>query len=191
MLVCITGKSGVGKTTATQYIKELGFNTWIADEYIHEIYQYGNIGYLAIKKVFGDQYVNNKEVDRKKLGFFVFNDVKSLNKLNKIMLPLIRNKLLELKQKNTTIFCELAIYINHENYFKNIFDKVVLISAPKTLEKNNLKNKFGSLRKFPTKRVGSLKNPIKNNKIKYDFYVDNSKNINIFHNNIKKITHKI
>lgn len=27
MLVCITGKSGVGKTTATQYIKKLGFNT--------------------------------------------------------------------------------------------------------------------------------------------------------------------
>lgn len=191
MLVCITGKSGVGKTTATQYIKKLRFNTWIADEYVHEIYQYGNIGYLAIKKAFGNEYVNSKEVDRKKLGLLVFNDIKSLKKLNQITLPLIKNKLLELKQKNTLIFCELAIYINHEKYFKNVFDKIVLISAPKTLEKDNLKNKFGSLRKFPTKRVGSLKNPIKNNTIKYDFCVDNSENINIFQNNIKKITHKI
>ncbi len=191
MLVCITGKSGVGKTTATQYIKKLGFNTWIADKYVHEIYQYGNIGYLAIKKVFGNEYVNSKEVDRKKLGLLVFNDIKSLKKLNEITLPLIKNKLLELKRKNTLIFCELAIYINHENYFKNVFDKIILISAPKTLEKDNLKNKFGSLRKFPTKRVGSLKNPIKNNTIKYDFCVDNFENINIFQDNIKKITHKI
>lgn len=190
MLICITGKCGCGKTTAINYIKKLGYSTWMADKYIHQIYKKNKIGYLKIKKAFGNAYVNDKEVDRKKLGSLVFNDRKSLNKLNKITLPLIYDKLLELSTKTSTIFCELAIYINHEEYFKNIFDKIILISAPEKLEKNNLNKKFKTLRKFPTKRVGNLKNPIKSNQIKCDFIVENSKTKKIFYEKIKKIVNK-
>lgn len=190
MLVCITGKSGSGKTTAIQYIKTLGFNTWVADEYIHEIYRKGNIGYSAIEKNFGKEYVNSKEVDRKKLGSLVFGNTKYMKKLNSITLPLIKNKILELKQENKLIFCELAIYINHEKYFKKCFEKIVLISTTKILEKNNLEKKFGSLRKFPTKRVGNLKNPINSNTIECDYFVENSKNKKYFYTEIKKIVNK-
>lgn len=190
MLVCITGKSGSGKTTAIQYIKKLGFNTWIADEYIHEIYKKGNIGYCAIEKAFGKEYVNQKEVDRKKLGSLVFSNTKYMKKLNNITLPLIKNKIIELKSENKLIFCELAIYINHEKYFKKCFEKIIQISTSKMLEKNNLEKKFSSLRKFPTKRVGNLKNPINSNVIEFDFFVENSKNKKFFYNEIKKIVNK-
>ncbi|MDE6476999.1 MAG: dephospho-CoA kinase, partial [Mycoplasmoidaceae bacterium] len=93
----------------------------MADEYIHQIYKKNKIGYLKIKKAFGKEYVNSKEVDRKKLGSLVFTNSKYLKKLNNITLPLIRDKIIELKNKKELFFCELAIYINHEKYFKKYF----------------------------------------------------------------------
>ena len=103
MLICITGQIGSGKTSLLNEFKSLDFKTFEMDKYIHEIYKKNKIGYQLIKKNFGDSYVNEIEVDRKKLGQLVFNDNKKLNKLNSLTIPLIRQKILELKNINEHI----------------------------------------------------------------------------------------
>ena len=110
MLICITGQIGSGKTSLLNEFKSLGFKTFEMDKYIHEIYKKNKIGYQLIKKNFGDSYVNEIEVDRKKLGQLVFNDNKKLNKLNSLTIPLIRQKILELKNINEHI-SYLMIYL--------------------------------------------------------------------------------
>lgn len=90
MKICITGKVGSGKTTAIEYLSSLGYTTYIADEYVHSIYKVGAIGYKKIAKSFGKEYVNEVEVDRKKLGKLVFSNPIALEKLNKLLCPLIK-----------------------------------------------------------------------------------------------------
>ena len=45
MLICITGSTGSGKTTALKYIKSKGFNTFEVDKYFHSIYKKNKKGY--------------------------------------------------------------------------------------------------------------------------------------------------
>ncbi|MCQ2956501.1 MAG: dephospho-CoA kinase [Mycoplasmoidaceae bacterium] len=101
MKICVTGLPCSGKTTAMQYIKEAGYNTFIADEYVRSIYKVNKPGYKAIKKAFGSKYVTSMEVDRKALGKLVFQDKKALVKLNKIMNPLIAKAIKQLDNKKT------------------------------------------------------------------------------------------
>ncbi|MDR2823076.1 MAG: dephospho-CoA kinase [Mycoplasmataceae bacterium] len=188
MLICITGKLGVGKTTALNILKSQRFITLAMDDFIHEIYQKNNIGYKMIEKAFGKIYLTAQSVDRKKLGKLVFNDVKSLKKLDNIMIPMMQNKLVQMRDTYPLSFVELAVYINYEKVFKKYFDKVILIISDKTLEKQNLKRKIGYIRKFSTNTVGNTKNPIKNRLIKSDYVVENNQDIKNLRNQIVKIT---
>jgi len=140
MLICITGQIGSGKTSLLNKFKSLGFKTFEMDKYIHEIYKKNKIGYQLIKKNFGDSYVNEIEVDRKKLGQLVFNDNKKLNKLNSLTIPLIRQKILELKNINEHIFVELGIYLKYEKLFNDLFDHIILIKGKSEIETKKLQN---------------------------------------------------
>ena len=119
MLICITGLTGSGETTALQYIASKGYETFEVDKYIHSIYNKGDKGYEVIRDTFGPQYVNDNGVDRQKLGQLVFNNKDELNKLNNLMLPFIKQKLRELKKEDKLIFDELAISLNYDEHVKN------------------------------------------------------------------------
>ena len=140
MLICITGQIGSGKTSLLNKFKSLGFKTFETDKYIHEIYKKNKIGYQLIKKNFGDSYVNEIEVDRKKLGQLVFNDNKKLNKLNSLTIPKKKKKILELKNINENIFVELGIYLKYENLFNDLFDHIILIKGKSEIETKKLQN---------------------------------------------------
>jgi dephospho-CoA kinase len=188
MIVCITGKSGSGKTEVIKTLKNRGFITLIMDEYIHEIYQKNNIGYKLIFQNFGKSFINKKEVDRKKLGKYVFSNEKALNLLNEIMIPVMQDKIEEMRKLYPLSFVELAVYINHVPLFEKYFDKVILVEASKNIEKNNLIKKNKSIKKFPTNYVGKLKNPIKNHKINFDILLQNISNLKDLKNKVKLIT---
>jgi dephospho-CoA kinase len=191
MIVCITGKSGSGKTEVIKVLKNRGFVTLVMDEYIHEIYKKNNIGYKLILQNFGKSFINGKEVDRKKLGKYVFSNEKALNLLNEIMIPVMQNKIEEMRKTYPLSFVELAVYINHVPSFKKYFDKVILVRADKNTEKSNLIKKNKSIKKFPTNNVGKLKNPIKNNKINFDILLQNISNLKDLKNKVKLITKKL
>lgn len=140
MLICVTGQIGSGKTSVLDEFKNLGFKTFEMDKYIHEVYKKNEIGYNLIKKNFGDSYVNNTEVNRKKLGQLVFNNNKMLDKLNALTIPLIQQKILELKQQNELIFVELGIFLKYEKQFKDLFDYVILVKGKSEIEAKKLQD---------------------------------------------------
>ncbi|MBQ0045423.1 MAG: dephospho-CoA kinase [Mycoplasma sp.] len=197
MKICITGKPCSGKSTAIEYIKKAGYNTFIADEYVHSIYKVNKPGYNAIKKAFGSKYITNKEVNRKALGSLVFKDKKALTKLNKIMNPLIAKAIKNLDDKKLW-FIELATYIFYPADFANLFDQVLLVFTNKDWKQEYQSKKFNYLKKIPTFFVDNFKKSKSSifnidNKISsapsinVDIFVDNSANKNILKNNILKI----
>ncbi len=190
MIICVTGVSGAGKSTALKIIKDEGLETFEMDRYIHDIYNFNEIGYNLIKKTFGVQYVNEISVDRKKLGRLVFNNEKDLLLLNNVIQPLIISKIEKLA-KNKLIFVELAIYLNYLDVFKPYFDEVILICAEQSLITKNNKKKFGHVGKFPTINVENSINPIKTPYIDTKLIVNNTGTLEQFKINLKKILENI
>ncbi len=180
MIVCITGKIGSGKSTVINQYKKLGYRTLEMDNYIHSIYKPNKIGFELIRKNFGQEYVNNKGVDRKKLGQLVFKSKEKLNKLNTITLPLIKDKILYFKKQKGIIFIELGIYITNERYFKNCFDLVILVKGKK--QTTNQK-----LNKLEWKGNKSLVNwDVRLSKKTNILVLDNTSSINQLKINVKK-----
>lgn len=185
MLICVTGIKGSGKTTAMDMIANMGYSVFIMDEYIHNIYKTDEIGYLLIKKHFGINYLNKYGVDREKLGKLVFSDSKQLEKLNKIMIPVMQYKIADLKAQNKLIFVELAIYLFHIDKFKKYFKKVLCILGRKKISKNIFLENFFNTKNFPTNSVGKYKNITLSKRFNSWYFVENNKNKKDLQKNIK------
>ncbi|MDE7075298.1 MAG: dephospho-CoA kinase, partial [Malacoplasma sp.] len=150
-LICITGFMGSGKSTFVKFLQDLGFNVFVTDEFVHKLYKKNEKGYELIKKYFGSDFTNDIEVDRKKLKELILNDSNQKTLLEKIMNKIIYDEINELKRKKELIFVELGTYLFFEDYFKNLFNKVVVVKTNNKNYKNNYFKNFSNIEKFSTK----------------------------------------
>lgn len=89
-IIGLVGNSGAGKSTAAEYLKELGADVIDADRIAHELYEMGRPGYTAVKEAFGEGFFREDgTLDRRALGAHVFADPKALRALNAIVHPLV------------------------------------------------------------------------------------------------------
>lgn len=88
MLIGLTGHSGAGKSTVAALFRKAGFRIIDCDALVHSLYE--DVRYAAlIAKAFGNEYLADGRVDRKKLGALVFSDEKALHTLNETVSPFI------------------------------------------------------------------------------------------------------
>ncbi len=146
MIICVTGQSGVGKTTILNLLSKKYYVEFL-DNLIHTEYKVNNQGYNLIKEHFGIKYVDSNKVNRKKLGQLVFSDKHLLNKLNNILEPLIIKIILNIKKKykNSLVLVEGGAILNNFEKYANLFDKFILIKAPKKFIKENNNIKFAHI----------------------------------------------
>lgn len=185
-LICITGFMGCGKTTATLFYNSLGYKTFIMDDYIHEIYNVGQIGYEIIKENFGFDYLDEFSVNRTKLRELIKKDKLSKIKLNKLMLDVMLKKIEELYFLDEKIIVELGIYIYNQEVFFKYFNKIILIQSNREDIIDNFKEFHNGI-KFSTKDVENNNNVDFNGIIYVDFIVDNNNNLSFFEKNLKKL----
>ena len=94
MLIGLTGMSGAGKSTVAALFEKKGFRIIDCDALVHSLYE--DACYIRlIRDTFGEEYVCEHKVDRKKLGAFVFADPKALKKLNETVSPFIMRAVTE------------------------------------------------------------------------------------------------
>ena len=90
MMIAITGGIGSGKTLASDILRELGYAVIDTDVIAHELSKPNNEIYDNIVRVFGAEYLTaSGEIDRKKLGARVFNDIEGRKKLEELTHPII------------------------------------------------------------------------------------------------------
>ena len=128
----ITGGIGSGKSRILYDLKN-NYNAYVieADKLAHELMQPGKSIYNIIVDEFGKDILLKDEpyaIDRAKLGEIVFNDSKSLAKLNCIIHPIVKEDILrQISQKKaegkTLLFViEAALLI--EDGYKEICDEI-------------------------------------------------------------------
>lgn len=121
MKIGLTGSSGSGKSTASNFFKQNGFFIIDFDKISRDVYYKDGPCLKELINYFGNTIIDkNGELKRKELGKIVFNNSEKLNKLNQI----VRKYILEEAEK-----------IESENKNKNIiYDAPLLFEA--NLDKN-------------------------------------------------------
>lgn len=88
-IIGLTGQSGAGKTTVCDTFKSLGFHIINADLVSKYITENSKACIDELKTTFGEEYIENGVLNRRKLGSLVFADRQKLDKLMEITFPYI------------------------------------------------------------------------------------------------------
>ncbi|MAQ31595.1 MAG: dephospho-CoA kinase [Flavobacteriales bacterium] len=129
----VTGGIGTGKTTVCNIFKKLGIPVFNTDDHSKILLQKNEHVINNIVKVFGDDVLDKKKIDTKKLGRIVFTNKKKLVELNNILHPRVIEKFDNwlLKQNAKYIIKESAILFE-SNTHRNL-DQIILIQSPLAL----------------------------------------------------------
>jgi dephospho-CoA kinase len=147
-VIGLIGGIGSGKTSVSEILNSLGVDVIDADKVGHEVYIPDSEGWRKVISVFGQGIVDQQnEIDRKKLGAIVFGDPKEMDKLNKLMHPimykLIQEKINKLAD-NGVEFVVLEAAILLEANWQPLTDEIWLAKADQeiVIERVQLRNKF-------------------------------------------------
>ncbi len=143
-IIGITGGVGSGKSEII-HILEADYDAIIieADKVAHELMKLNTETYLEIVEVFGNDILDDsQQIDRKKLGNFVFEHQEYIPILNNIIHPrvqeyILKQIVLERKKANAELFViEAALLI--EAGYKDICDELWYIYVEKEIRINRL-----------------------------------------------------
>ena len=107
-VVGLTGIIGSGKSTVSRILSQLGAVIIDADKLGHEAFKVGTDAWRDVISAFGTDILKpGGEVDRGKLGQLVFNDARSLARLNHLIHPrineMVKNRVRTYRQKGEVV----------------------------------------------------------------------------------------
>ncbi len=172
MILGITGKIASGKSEVMKVLSKNGFYCVYADKIVHELYKSGGEGAKKIEKVFGNEFIKNQSVNRKKLRDFVFNDPKQLEILNETIHPFVIKEIKSILDKHKTKHVAIESIYFDPNFFKKIIDKIILINRAKEEIMKILVQKRGFLNYLAEKTINFFKKPYR-----IDYVIENNKNL--------------
>ncbi len=84
-VIGLTGGIASGKTTVANYIREQGINVFDADEMSKQVVAPGTAGFQEVVAIFGDEYLKDGALDRKKIADLVFRNKVKLQQLERVI----------------------------------------------------------------------------------------------------------
>ena len=141
----LTGGVGMGKSTASQFLNDLGFKVADTDDIARKLVEPGKPALKDIVKAFGKEVLqDNGELNRKKAAEIVFSDDSKRLKLEEILHPLIR-KNWELRLNDWSLENEklgvVVIPLLYETECERYFDKVVCMACSKDIQRQRLRQR--------------------------------------------------
>ncbi len=142
----LTGNIGSGKSLVCQVFEKLGVPIFNADSEAKKILD-SSVLRPKLLATFGSDIedLDNNIIDRKKLAAIVFTDKEALSKLNALIHPQLRvefkNWCLQHEKENYVIQ-EAAILF--ENGFADLFDKTIVVAAPKNIRLQRVMERDGA-----------------------------------------------
>ena len=140
-LIGLSGGIGSGKSTVSNFLRELGARVVDADEGAHAVVLPGTEGFEAVVAQFGPAVVRDGRLDRARLAEIVFNDRDALERLNAIVHPLVREwtvaRLGEAAAAGERIVVQ-DIPLLFENDYEHLFKATVLVYVPEPLQVERL-----------------------------------------------------
>ncbi len=142
-IIGLTGQSGAGKTTVSSYLHSKGFFTIDADEIAREVLSTSECK-EQIAKFFGKEvFLQDGNIDRKKLGQKAFLSAENVKILNEITHPEIlkRIRLLLKKYESSKSIIVLDVPLLFEVGLNDFCDVVIAVLASKNLRAQRIINR--------------------------------------------------
>ena len=140
----LTGGIASGKSTITNYIrKNKRIPILDADNLSKELIMPNTLGYKKILGYFGnqilDKYSSEKTINRNLLKKIIFEDTKHREWIQKLLHPLIKEKMIEgcIQYKDNQIIL-LVIPLLFEAKFEDICTEIWLVKCPEEVQKKRL-----------------------------------------------------
>jgi dephospho-CoA kinase len=136
-LVAITGSQGAGKSEVLNFLRELGYEVYSADEISKEIF---NENFQEIYNLFKDYFTENTNFDiqglRRKIALIISRDKSMKKKLEDFIWPRVKERLGKMSENSKTVFVEIPLLF--EANMEGDFDNIWIVDAPFEVRLNRL-----------------------------------------------------
>ena len=128
--IALTGGIGSGKTTVSDYFRQLGVPVIDADETSHEVTQAGQPAVQKIAEVFDHSVIDSDgNLNRAALRNIVFGDSESRKLLESILHPEIRQRMNEAASRTQSPYCLFSIPLLIETDQHTSYDRILVVEA--------------------------------------------------------------
>jgi len=186
--IVLTGGIATGKSTVAALLKQEGFSLIDADSLAHELL---DLHYQEIARMFGQEYIENKKVLRKKLGSIIFSDEKEKLKLEAFIHPLIKEAVEKeaflYEKEEKTYFIDLPLFFEKMHY---AIKKCLVVYTPKNIQLKRLM-KRDKIDKTQALLKISNQMDIEEKKVKADYLLDNSFDLVTLEKKVKHLLKEI
>ncbi len=169
--IALTGGIATGKSTVAGLLQERGFQIIDADKVAHTMLDMHADG---IADLFGEEYIHEGRVDRKKLATIIFNQPENKSKLENFLHPIIKQEIerqsLALEKKQSPYIVDIPLFFETKNYD---ITPVALVYAPLKIQRQRLMDRDGFSKEQADARINSQMS-IELKKSLSDFVIDNT-----------------
>lgn len=124
----VSGYIGSGKSTLCGFLEKFGARYIDADKITHELYKSGMPGQRKIELFFGEDFLDKKgNINRKKLGKVVFNDVRKLKILNNLIHPLVVSEVEKMMRKSSAEICVIEATYFEKKHLGRFIDALIWV----------------------------------------------------------------
>lgn len=186
----LTGSIGMGKSTTAQMFRDECIPVHDADATVHELYQ--NEAVLLVEQAFPGT-TGKEGVDREKLSKFVLGKPEELQKLERIVHPLVGQKERAFREKVEGQDKPLAILdipLLFETGGEGRVDGVIVVTAPSEVQRQRVLERPG-MNEEKLRAILARQVPDAIKREKADFVIDTSLGLDHARSEVKKIIAKL
>jgi dephospho-CoA kinase len=146
IIIGLTGSIGMGKSTASGMLRQLGVPVHEADAVVHVLLAPDGAAVPAVLAAFPGTGSIAGGIDRARLGAVVFGDDVALRRLEAILHPMVRRaerRFLTLQRRRRVPLVVLDIPLLYETGAERRCDAVLVVSAPEFLQRQRVLRRPG------------------------------------------------
>lgn len=193
IVIGLTGSIATGKSTVASMFMDLGIPVIDADRIAREVVEPGEEAYKKVVEAFGEEILlEDRSLNRPKLGRIVFSDEEKRNQLNSIVHPAIRKRMLEkrdayLKKGERCVVLDIPLLF--ESKLEHFVDKIIVVYVDENVQLKRLLDRNQLTKEEALQRIRSQM-PVKDKLELADAAIDNNGTIEHSFKQLKEILQK-
>jgi dephospho-CoA kinase len=187
--IVLTGGIATGKSSVASLFLEEGFSLIDADKIAHKML---DLHQAKIADLFGAEYVEGGQVNRKKLGGLIFSNQEEKKRLEGLLHPLIYKEIeiqsIKLDALNKPYLIDIPLFFESKGRYP--IDEIIVVYTPKEIQLKRLISRDTSTPKEAQQRIDSQID-IEVKKEQATYVINNSKDFSYLQEEYVRVRDKI